>query len=68
MISGTGFQALSQDLREIFSHIGSSISCMYSANPNLLLQSMQRKLIERQPNSNFIGPPHSLHFRVVSII
>jgi hypothetical protein len=61
-------QARSQDLLEIFSQTGSSISCIYSASPNLLLQSMQRKLIDLQPNNNFIGPPHSLHFRLVSII
>ena len=60
--------ALSQDLPEIFSHVASSISLTYSASPNLLLQSMQRKLIERQPNNNFTGPPQSLHFKSVSFI
>jgi hypothetical protein len=43
--------------------VASSISLKYSARLNLLLQSMQRKLAERQPNSNFTGPPQSLHFK-----
>lgn len=60
--------ALSHDLFEIFSHVAASISSTYSASPNLLLQSMQRKLTERQPKSSFTGPPHSLHFKTVSFI
>ena len=60
--------ALSQGLLAIFFHVASSISSAYSASPNLLLQSMQRKLTERQPKTSFTGPPQSLHFKSVSFI
>jgi len=60
--------ALSHDLLEIFSQVASSISLTYSASPNLLLQSMQRKLTERQPNTSFTGPPQALHFKSGSFI
>lgn len=67
MGKGINSYALSQDRPEIFSHVLSSISFIYSVRINLLPHSMQRNDTPRQPKVSCNFPSHSRHFRPTSL-